>query len=347
MTTTTPNSITTSNYYIPASFDEEGTDAEEQRHTTNNAQHGQTMSQSSAATSNSASSSPSPDFASKSDGGKLCGLRRFRIYSWLVSIFFLNFVVSGFFFIASLINFDNLIEPLEFYPRQKWPGEQWRQCSTKFYFSKEKCLPSANISYPLLPPSQHTRAGGTGTLDDPITFGAAPQIFPVGTIVYLPRLRKYFIHEDTCETCSSIFLESDGRQCVASMWIGPDYALSSENLVACSNGLAANDETFVYGEIPPGLPVNNQPLYDAQTNKCIIDNYPTCKQKSVTECGTSFGNCSIPYAASCSSLAIDANLTLSRFSQLNPQAQCFSSPQAPNTNLPSGTLICLGGPCGD
>jgi len=282
----------------------------------------------------------------KSSGvnGRICGYRRFRVYSWLVSFFFVQVIIGGFFFIAICINFDDMVSPMEFYGPAKLLGQKWRKCTLTFYYAKDKCLPSGNISYPLLPPSNHTFAGGTGSIDDPITFGAAPQIFPVGTIVYNPRLRKYFIHEDACDECTAAFVSSGGRQCLTAVWMGPDYAVSSPNLVGCAQGLttAAKDDTLVYGEIPKGLPVNTAPLYDGQLNACILKSYPVCIQQSMTQCGTLFNNCSIPIAASCSSLAKSTNLTLARFSQLNPSANCGS-----NNYLASGSLICLGGPCGN
>lgn len=55
-------------------------------------------------------------------------------------------------------------------------------------------------------PSRHQFAGGMGTFSNPITLAVGHQIiegedildFPVGTVFYLPRLRKYAVVEDTC-----------------------------------------------------------------------------------------------------------------------------------------------------
>lgn len=52
------------------------------------------------------------------------------------------------------------------------------------------------IAHPVL----HERAGGTGTYDDPITFATEyDDTYPVGTRIYMPYLRKYFIREDDCQ----------------------------------------------------------------------------------------------------------------------------------------------------
>jgi hypothetical protein len=61
---------------------------------------------------------------------------------------------------------------------------------------------SAAISNPVL----HSRAGGTGTYDDPITVAVGHSLasgrdvldYPAGTRFYLQYLKRYFIVEDTC-----------------------------------------------------------------------------------------------------------------------------------------------------
>ena len=61
---------------------------------------------------------------------------------------------------------------------------------------------SAAISHPVI----HSRAGGTGTYDDPVTVAVGHSIeggkqtldWPRGTRFYIPNLQRYFIVEDTC-----------------------------------------------------------------------------------------------------------------------------------------------------
>ncbi len=61
---------------------------------------------------------------------------------------------------------------------------------------------SATISHPVI----HTRAGGVGTYDDPVTVAVGHSMatgrdvldYPAGTRFYMPYLKRYFIVEDTC-----------------------------------------------------------------------------------------------------------------------------------------------------
>jgi hypothetical protein len=52
----------------------------------------------------------------------------------------------------------------------------------------------------------HNRAAGAGSQRDPITFAAGPRFraqHAVGTRIYVPYLKKYFILEDLCASCST------------------------------------------------------------------------------------------------------------------------------------------------
>lgn len=61
---------------------------------------------------------------------------------------------------------------------------------------------TAIISHPV----KHRRAGGSGTHDDPVTLAVGHALhgpheildFPPGTMLYLPRIKKYAVVEDTC-----------------------------------------------------------------------------------------------------------------------------------------------------
>ncbi|KAI1377832.1 hypothetical protein F4677DRAFT_413671 [Hypoxylon crocopeplum] len=48
---------------------------------------------------------------------------------------------------------------------------------------------------------RNSKAGGTGTYDDPVTFASSPGEYGVCDIVYSPYLKKYLRMEDDCETC--------------------------------------------------------------------------------------------------------------------------------------------------
>jgi len=60
--------------------------------------------------------------------------------------------------------------------------------------------------YDNTPPGDDTssggHAGGKGTFDDPITFAADTGAAKNGTKIFVPRVKKYFVKEDSCTECS-------------------------------------------------------------------------------------------------------------------------------------------------
>jgi hypothetical protein len=81
-------------------------------------------------------------------------------------------------------------------------------------------------------------AGGSGTFDDPITAAAsnANRLFPPGTLIYVPDLKKYFLIEDECASCLEeewvdLWMASDAASDPAivemyeSEWTGDDAVL--------------------------------------------------------------------------------------------------------------------------
>jgi hypothetical protein len=50
-------------------------------------------------------------------------------------------------------------------------------------------------------PCVHTQAGGTGTYSDPLTFATDVNELPFCTVIYVPYMERYFIHEDECSEC--------------------------------------------------------------------------------------------------------------------------------------------------
>ena len=57
--------------------------------------------------------------------------------------------------------------------------------------------PGRSIAHPCI----HRRAGGAGTFTNPVTF--ATDVKEVGwcQIIYVPYMKRYFIHEDECSEC--------------------------------------------------------------------------------------------------------------------------------------------------
>ena len=110
------------------------------------------------------------------------------------------------------------------------------------------------------PPRSRTRttttqeAGGTGTYADPLSLAADPRAIPVGTRVYYPQLRKYFVMEDDCAQCITDWRSS--RTPHIDLWTG-NYQGSA--LIACENALTPDGRVAVEVNPPPGRPVDPRP----------------------------------------------------------------------------------------
>src|SRR5437763_5569085 len=74
-----------------------------------------------------------------------------------------------------------------------------QQTFLTFYGWWDNTPPGGDISFPRI----HDTAGGKGTFADPITFATASAELAPGTKVWVPRVRKYFIMEDSCDECKS------------------------------------------------------------------------------------------------------------------------------------------------
>lgn len=107
---------------------------------------------------------------------------------------------------------------------------------------------SAIISHPII----HSKAGGTGTYDDPVTIAVGHSItnskstldYPAGTKFYVPNVRKYFIVEDTCGDgstpqngpCHNISTAPKGSEAWLDMWID-GATVSKSNANTCASAL--------------------------------------------------------------------------------------------------------------
>lgn len=216
----------------------------------------------------------------------------------------------------------------------KFPGKVLKECvGVKYYEAKNNCMPGGQLTYPRSPGSL---GGGIGTYEDPISFAGDTRIFPPGSLFYYPALRKYFIMELDCISCSLAYNTTKTIQ--VQLWIGPDFALSNPNLVGCMNGLSKVNQTIVVSP-PPHLPTNTVSLYDINTNECIDSSFTCSDVDNELTCGSGF-YCAIPESLSCSSIASTSNLTVSRFSELNPGLDC-------SMDVSQGTTVCTGGVCGN
>jgi len=70
-----------------------------------------------------------------------------------------------------------------------------------FYGWVDNTPPSAGIAHPCI----HKQAGGVGTYKDPVTFAEDIDLNgPWCQIIYVPFLKKYFVHEDQCDPCGGV-----------------------------------------------------------------------------------------------------------------------------------------------
>jgi len=92
-------------------------------------------------------------------------------------------------------------------------------CEQTFYGARDNCPPGGAIAYPIT--GKREVAGGLGTYKDPITFAASPRLFPIHSIIYVPRLKKYFRMDDDCEECIDEY--NDNKKCHVDLWMGPPH----------------------------------------------------------------------------------------------------------------------------
>jgi hypothetical protein len=113
---------------------------------------------------------------------------------------------------------------------------------------------SRAIAYPN---ARHPEAGGTGTFDDPLTLATDPRELAVGTVVYYPAVRKYFVMEDLCASCVQEW--DAGRTFHIDLWSG---AATDSGVTACQEALTPDGRVTVELDPPPGRPVDTAPFYE-------------------------------------------------------------------------------------
>ena len=141
-------------------------------------------------------------------------------------------------------------------PKQAPTGRMWSVFVT-FYGAADNDPPgSTEIAHPN---DRHQEAGGTGTYADPLSLAADPRALQVGTRVYYPPLRKYFVMEDDCAQCITDWRSS--RRPHIDLWTG-DFQGSA--LLACENALTPDGRVAVEVNPPPGRPVDPRPLFNGR-----------------------------------------------------------------------------------
>ena len=141
-------------------------------------------------------------------------------------------------------------------PKQAPPGRMWSVFVTFYGAADNDPQGSTEIAHPN---DRHQEAGGSGTYADPLSLAADPRAIPVGTRVYYPPLRKYFVMEDDCAQCITDWRSS--RKPHIDLWTG-DFQGSA--LLACENALTPDGLVAVEVNPPPGRPVDPRPLFNGR-----------------------------------------------------------------------------------
>jgi hypothetical protein len=112
---------------------------------------------------------------------------------------------------------------------------------------------STVISHPVV----HSRAGGTGTYDDPITLAVGHSLatgqdvldYPAGTRFYVPHVRRYFIVEDTCgdgatpqdRGCHNLASAPSGARTWLDLYVGGAAGDDQAAVQACAGKVTSGD----------------------------------------------------------------------------------------------------------
>ncbi len=142
-----------------------------------------------------------------------------------------------------------------------------------FYGWYDNTPPGGNIAYPQI----HKTAGGKGTWADPITFATSAKEAKPGTRIYFPRVKKYFIMEDSCSSCEQDW-DGNGpnggpRLWHFDAWVGGKGG-NAMNVIDCEDALTnyhpdgkpVMEETII--NPPSNLTVDPTPIFNTSTGEC-------------------------------------------------------------------------------
>ncbi len=137
---------------------------------------------------------------------------------------------------------------------------------------------SAAIAYPQNGgyPTLHNEAHeGAGTYSDPVTFAAPDKdlssTFPIGSVIYVPLVKKYFIMEDKCGDTDAEGCQNGANH--ADLWMGPAQSQDANSLDACEGQATPGSAVNVIINPSPDLEVDTTVMYTS-ANQCTIKLYP-------------------------------------------------------------------------
>ena len=127
--------------------------------------------------------------------------------------------------------------------------------------------PGNGIAYPKEQdyPTIHNVAGGVGTYSDPVSFASDVDLYPIGSLIYLPHIKKYAILEDLCTGCVENW--QDKGQIHVDIWMESDTNFT-EVLNKCM-GRWTRVSVEIENDPPPGRPVQTQLLFNPSTGECL------------------------------------------------------------------------------
>ncbi|GAA1961464.1 ricin-type beta-trefoil lectin domain protein [Catenulispora subtropica] len=227
-------------------------------------------------------------------------------------------------------------------PAQAAGSATTEQTFLTFYGWWDNTPPGGDISYPQI----HQTAGGTGTYADPITLATDSSEQPPGTIVYVPRVAKYFIMEDGCDECSSDWTGhgpngGPGLRHL-DLWLGGEggdafAAIECENALTDYNADGTPTMEPVIVNPPSNETVTSTPIFTTSTGACYGGAKPTItvgqyKNVSTGKCMTDPNDSStagvLLVTSTCDSAAAGQRFTFDgTFLQINHLCADYSTTQ--------------------
>ncbi len=129
--------------------------------------------------------------------------------------------------------------------------------------------PGPGIAHPCL----HSTAGGVGTFSNPVTFATDVNELGWCQVIYVPYMKRYFIHEDECSQCDQDWNSSHLYR--FDMWAGGDagsrHQPEKRALHACestwtrADSVTDPDNPTIIIDPPSNLPVTSAPIFSAPT----------------------------------------------------------------------------------